>query len=165
MNQVDHVIYVETASDYTSSQIPSMDNNVREIQQSKLLDGKSDSFNIGLLDEKDRDKIPLLNVKPLFVESSFIDDDALEDILGLGKTLDECLYEISSRGPESKIVYFRVRDFENACKISGKYKQQDGQISLSGKIKCGEKEYPMNIKSKGINGLADKIIEIVIKVK
>jgi len=157
---------VSTLFEYASARVPELANGIGGIQKPQLLPGKSGSFPIGdLPDDKAREQIPLANTKPVFVQCNIQDEDAFEDVLGIGKVLDDRLYDLSARGSESRIAFFRVNEFSNACKISGRYKQTKGRIRFTGKIKCGNQIYPLQTDAGTKEELADKIAQEAVKTK
>jgi len=53
------------------------------------------------MNENDKAKIPLAKPRPMFVRSSFLDADQLEDMLGLSTAVDDALNSLSAKGNES----------------------------------------------------------------
>jgi hypothetical protein len=159
----DKFIDVNTILNYSREKVPELAAGVGGIQQPQILIPKGGSFDIGLIDDVSRVKIPLANPKPLFVRSNFIDVDQLEDVIGLSKKVDESLNSISLKGTESKIIFIDTREYPDGCKISGTYTQKDGVIKLRFKIKCAETINEFQTESQSIEEIIKTINEKVLK--
>ena len=117
------------------------------------------SFDIGILEEKDRDAIPLNNPKKVFVRSNLIDRNQYEDVLGISDALDKELSLVSTKGVISKnIVFFDAKQYPNSCKISGPYTNKNGTIKLNLKIRCDKIIIEKEIVSNSISNLIQKIL-------
>jgi hypothetical protein len=81
--------------------------------------------------------IPLSTIKPMYIRSNFQDEDDLDDVLALGKKVNDALNEYSAKGNESTIVYVDVADFPDAFKLIGRYKRENDKITLTLKVKRG----------------------------
>lgn len=94
----------------------------------------SASFDIGMLaDEAARRAVPLETARPIFVRSSFQDEDDIDDVLGLGERLDRALREASTRGSATDFVQVDARSMPGAIRVSGRYERTtDGlRVTLS----------------------------------
>jgi hypothetical protein len=132
-------IDVNTMVNYAREEVPKLAAGVGGIQQPQLLIPKGGSFDIGIIQEQDKSKIILPNPKAMFVRSSFLDADQLEDAIGLSTAVDDALNAISAKGNESSFIFLDARNYPEGCKISGTYSQKNGKINLKYKIKCGDK--------------------------
>jgi hypothetical protein len=135
----DKFVDVNTLLNYSREEVPKLAAGVGGIQEPQLLIPKGGSFDIGIMNENDKAKIPLAKPRPMFVRSSFLDADQLEDMLGLSTAVDDALNSLSAKGNESPIIFLDTRNYPDGCKISGTYTQKSGKINLKYKIKCGEK--------------------------
>lgn len=160
----DKYVDVNTLLNYAREQVPLLAAGVGGLQQPQLLIPKGGSFDIGLLDENARKQIVLASPKPVFVRSTFLDADQLEDIISLAKSVDEALGGLSFKGNDSPIIFVDTRDYPDGCKISGTYLQKDGLFTLNGKIKCGSIETPLKLSGISKEKLVEEIINIVNKL-
>ena len=87
--------------------------------------------------------------------------DRMKDNLNLSAYTDDQLYELSARGGEAPLVFLDVKQFPDACKLSGTYSKADNQLKLSYKIKCGKKDLKNEITSASEVELKKKLIEQV----
>jgi len=147
----DKFIDVFTIMDYAREAVPKLADGIGGIQEPQLLVPKGGSFDIGVLNNIDKEAIPLASPKTVFVRSTLVDSDEFEDHLGLSELLNHELSVLSAKGKNSPLVFFDAAKFPEACKISGGYTVGENQISVSLKIRCGEelKSYELNAKSKG----------------
>jgi hypothetical protein len=146
--------------DHARERVPILAENIGGIQTPQLLAPKGGSFDIGILEDKDKEAIPLASPKTVFVRSTVINIDEGEDNLELSDAIDEQLGTIASKGAESKIVFFDAKKFPNACKISGTYTEENGVISFNMKVRCGEEKKSYELEGSSKEELVEKIVEI-----
>ena len=154
----DQFVDVSTLLNHARDQVPKLAQGIGGIQKPQLLIPKGGSFDIGILDIEQRQNIPLSSPKKVYVRSSFQDEEEFEDVLGLAKALDNELNRISSRGEKSSLVFFDAREYPQAYKISGRYKNLEEEIELRGKIRCGNEENVFHLKGINIEHLIQQII-------
>jgi len=151
-----------TIMDYARETVPILAKGIGGIQEPQLLIPKGGSFDIGLLENKDKEAIPLANPKTVFIRSTLVNSEDFEDGLGLSELLNNELSISSSKGENSEIVYFDSANFPNACKISGGYTISENDISISLKISCGKELKTFNLESETTEELIKEIIKKVI---
>ena len=142
------------------SDIAKEENNDQKTQIFSVID-----FNIGEVDSSVISNIRLQGEKPLFTASSFQNADtaAYGDDLGLTRSVNETLREISTKGKESKIVFAMSYPGSDAYSMEGSYKLKDGELNIKIRIKRGKEEI-CKFEEKGmaqkekLKELADKII-------
>ena len=142
------------------SAIAKEENNDQKTQIFSVID-----FNIGEVDSSVISNIRLQGEKPMFTSSSFQNADtaASGDDLGLTKSVNEALREISIKGKESKIVFAMSSPAGDAYSMEGSYKLKDNELNIKIRIKKGKDEI-CKFEEKGIADkekmkmLADKII-------
>jgi WD40 repeat protein len=151
---------VNTILNYSRENVPKLAAGIGGIQTPQLLVPKGGSFDIGKVDEAAKTQIPLSNIKPVFVRTSFMDSEAFADELNLSKSIDDKLNQIAMRGADGQLVFLDTREFPDAYRLSGGYTQFNGTITLKLKIK-GPKESEHNLSAKTKEELAEKVLEIV----
>ena len=162
----DRFVDVETIMNYARDAVPTLAKGIGGVQTPQLLKPKGGSFDIGLLEEKDKAAIPLASPKKVFVRSNFINTDEMEDNLGLTLLINEKLSLTTTRGSDAGFVYFDAATFPNACKLSGGYIVKDGIISLSLRLRCGEEEAVSHtVTGKSKEELVEKVMEYVAGVE
>ena len=151
---------ISTIMEHALETVPELAREIGGIQKPHLLKPKNTaSFDIGILEEKDRDAIPLNNPKKVFVRSNLIDRNQYEDVLGISDALDKELSLVSTKGVISKnIVFFDAKQYPNSCKISGPYTNKNGTIKLNLKIRCDKIIIEKEIVSNSISNLIQKIL-------
>ncbi|MCF8434805.1 MAG: caspase family protein [Crocinitomicaceae bacterium] len=151
---------VNTILNYSRENVPRLAAGIGGIQTPQLLIPKGGSFDIGQVDEEAKKQIPLSNIKPVFVRTSFMDTEDFTDVLAISKSLDNQLNEFAIRGKESEIVFLDTREFPESYRLSGGYTQSNGTISLKLKIK-GPKESEHQLSGKTKEELIQQIMELV----
>jgi hypothetical protein len=96
----------------------------------------------------------------VFVRSTIIDPEELDDVLGLSKLVDDRLNQVSDKGSVSSIVFLDIREFPEAYKLTGTYSQQNGMIELKLKLK-GPVNKELLLKSDNKEDLVEQIIELI----
>jgi hypothetical protein len=98
------------------------------------------SFDIGRLTPEARARVPLREVKPVFLECSFQDERRMRDTLGLEKAVEDALRAEASRGRSSALVFVEAREMPGAYEIVGRYRARDGAVTVSLRVFRGEEE-------------------------
>ncbi|MFN5911985.1 MAG: caspase family protein [Bacteroidota bacterium] len=145
---------------YSRENVPKLAAGVGGVQTPQLLIPKGGSFDFGRVDDLSRSKIPLANLKPVFVRTGFIDLDAFSDELNFSKTLDHQLNQIAMRIYDAQLVFLDTREFPDAYRLSGGYTQSNGTITLKLKIK-GPKESLHTLSAQTQEELVEQVLGIV----
>ena len=95
------------------------------------------------------------------LDQIFQDEDELEDVLSLGKSIDEALNEISSKGIDASIIFVDVKDYPDGCKLIGRYERHEDGITLALRKKCGDISTKFDIKGTSIEHVVAQIIKIL----
>lgn len=152
---------VNTILSFAREEVPKLANGIGGVQTPQLLVPKSGSFDIGILDDSDKNEIPLAKAKTVFVRSSLVESNEDDDILNISALLDDRLSQISARGNASKIVFFDARMFPQSCKITGGYYKKEDKFYVNLKIRCGELISEHKVEAENLEKLIDNIIKIV----
>lgn len=111
-------------------------------------------------------KIPLAQLKPVFIRNVFQDEEAFEDVLGLGDALEQYFRQQNAKGAQSKLIYWDVKEYANAYSMKGRYtvRANDVEVRLrlfKGKTVIGE-EFKINGKKDDLPGLVKLILQVVM---
>jgi hypothetical protein len=150
---------------YARDRVPELARGIGGLQEPQMLLPRSGSIDIALVDEQVRRRIPIAQVKPVFIQSLVQDEAAFEDVLKIGEMLDRRLFELSSRGITAPIAFFEVKRFEQACQLFGRYSREGDRIIFKGKIKCPDGEIPVSISESSTETLVTRLMEQVTQVK
>ncbi len=116
---------------HARERVPSLAQGIGGIQKPQVFSPLgAESFDIGLYGDEDKNNVPLAQVKPVFVQSNFQDEDEFFDVLSLGNIVDDYLNEVSAKGTESELIFIDTRDFPDAYKLVGRYVQSNNNITL-----------------------------------
>jgi len=131
-------------------------------------DNGAESFEIGELNNKDKELVPLAKSKPVFVFSLFQDEETFDDYLDLSENIDEKLRELTAKGSNAPLILIETKKFPSAYKIRGRYKVTGENINLKinlfkDKEKINSFEFSGN-KNK-IDEINQKIIDAVLLMK
>lgn len=159
----DKYVDIFTVMNYARETVPKLAEGIGGVQEPQLLIPKGGSFDIGMLETKDKEAIPLASPKTVYVRSTLVHADDFEDTLGLSELLNKELSLVSFKGTDSSIVYFDSAKFPNACKISGGYSITRNTICIDLKLRCGDelKSYKLSSQTKEL--LIKEIVKIVFK--
>lgn len=145
---------------YSRDRVPVLAKGIGGIQTPMLAfprDGSS--FDIGIVDESV--KIPVASVKPVFIRNLFQDENAFDDVLGLGKKLGDYFRKISSRGADAAYIYVDVNQFENAYSLKGRYTVNGEQVQVKGALFKGSQNVgPFAVT--GSKGNLNQLVEDII---
>ncbi len=145
---------------YAHDRVPQLAEGIGGIQTPQVFSPSGgQSFDVGQLNEHTKLEIPIAKIRPVYIRSVFQDESQLEDVLLLGKKVDEALNDEAARGAESKVIFVDVRDYPEGCKLSGLYSQKDGKIQLKMRRKCDGENTVVDIDGKTVEELRDKILK------
>lgn len=146
---------------FAANNVPELAKNIGGIQKPEIrIPLGGESFDIGILDSKDREKINLPSPKPLFVRSSFQNQVTFDDNLELSELMNEQLRNMEN-GNENKIVFINAGKFTNAYSIRGQYLMEDGTIKLEANlIKNGQVINSYSFDGSSKEELVAKLINI-----
>jgi hypothetical protein len=128
-----------------------------------------DSLAVGtysFLTTEDKAAVPLRAVRPLFLRSSFQDDDTFRDALGLTKQVDAALRDVETRGFDAPLVFVDAIECPDAYQMSGRYRRESGQVTVEVRLFKGEaKPQPFQItgNEKNIPDLAKQLAAEALK--
>lgn len=149
---------------YAQERVPVLVAGVGGIQTPQVFSPYgAQSFDIGEVSTEDKKKIPIAKVRPVFVRSSLINKNTLDDNLQLGKLLDEKLNDIAARGTDAELIFVNVQDYPDGCKLSGIYEQVGDSYKADVKIKCGDKEQKQTITASSASDFVQKMVEVTKK--
>ena len=151
---------------YARDRVPEFAKDVGGVQIPTLaFPADASSFDIGLV--TDEVKIPVQQVKPIFIRSNLFEMDSWDDLLGLSKDLDTYMANISS-GPQSLgIIFVDVTAYEGAYSIKGQYQLEGDAIRLKGRLFKGKERLgEFNIEEEKDNSgeLVNLILEEVMEI-
>lgn len=156
---------VMTLFQYSRDKVPEMAKSINGIQTPMLaFPANGSSFDIGIVNEKV--KIPLAQVKPVFIRNNFQDEEAFEDVLGLTDALEQNFRKMTAKGAQSKIIYVDVKEYENAWSMKGRYRVAGNAVDVrvrlfKGKTLVGE-EFQVSGMKDDLPGLVKAILSQVM---
>lgn len=155
----DQYVDVNKLFQYAQDRVPKLAEGIGGIQSPQVFSPQgSQSFDIGLLSDMEKKEIPIAKIRPVFIRSTFIDDDQLEDALQLGKKIDDALAEAAAKGLNSTIIFVDVREYPEGCKLSGRYRQEKGIIKLKLRKKCEGIDETIDIDGKTVDEIKGKVL-------
>jgi WD40 repeat protein len=158
----DKRVDVMTLFQYSRDHVPDLAKGIGGIQTPILaFPANGASFDIGIVDAQV--KIPLAQVKPVFIRNVFQDEDTFDDVLGLTTALASYFQEITTRGAQADLIYVDVSEYENAYSMKGRYKVTGDAVEVrtrlfKGKTAVGQ-EFKVNGKKSDMPGLVEAILE------
>ncbi|MEM7366948.1 MAG: caspase family protein [Bacteroidota bacterium] len=151
---------------FSREEVPQLAKSVKGIQTPMLAfpDGGS-SFDIGLVNSSV--KIPLAEIKPVFVRNNFQDEHAFADVLKLSEKFSQHLTNITAKGAGAKLIYVDAFSYdENSYSIKGRYTQSEGTVTVSAGLFKGDANIALLTVSgekSDLDGLVKKIMREAYK--
>jgi uncharacterized caspase-like protein len=158
----DQRVDVSTLFEYARDQVPELAKGIGGMQTPMLIGPTSGSFDIGVKNKKV--KIPLAQVKPVFIRNVFQDEVSFDDVLGLTDALENYFREITAKGAQAEIIYVDVKEYENAWSMKGRYTVKGEAVEVRGRLfkgKVSQGEFQVTGKKSDIPGLAKIILDKV----
>ncbi len=147
---------------YAQDRVPVIAAGIGGIQSPRVFSPQgSQSFDIGLLSESDKRAIPIAKIKPVYIRSNFQDENELEDVINLGKAVDDALRETSAKGFSADYIFVDVREYPEGCKLIGRYSKENGRIKLKLRKRCGQSDETIDLEAGTVEELRDKIMDIL----
>ena len=142
--------------------VPKLAEGIGGIQEPRIFSPKgAESFDIGILDDKEKSMIPLSQEKAIFINSVFMDITELSDHLNLAEQIDEKLSGISEKSGNAKLIFWDVKSYPGANKLSGTYSLSGDNIEITFKI-LQDKNTIKSFTKKGTKSKLDQLINDVI---
>ena len=155
---------VSTLLNYSSEEVPKMAKDIGGIQKPQLLIPKGGSFDIGIIQENEKQLIPVASVKPVFVRTTVFEETKKRDVLKISKDINDKLNAISGKiEGNNPIIFIDVDEYPESCSISGSYTTVGEMLSFSGSILCGTFEKPIKIENVSKEKLVEQIIAEALK--
>lgn len=163
----DKRVDVMTLFQYSRDHVPDLSKGIGGIQTPILaFPASGASFDIGIVDATV--KIPLAQVKPVFIRNVFQDEDTFDDVLGLTPALANYFQDATARGGQSDLIYVDVSEYENAYAIKGRYKVSADVVDVRGRLFKGKTavggEFKVSGKKTDVPGLAEMILEKAMEI-
>jgi WD40 repeat protein len=159
--------YVDIYSmlDHAREQVPKFARGLGGIQTPQLLMPRGGSFDIGIINESDKNKIPLAGVKLVFTRTTVLDKDKSRDVLKLSQSINEKLNDLATPlDGKGTIVFIDSDEFPDGCNISGVYQVVNGMIDFNGSILCGQAETPLKFEKLTKEKLLEELMKMVAKM-
>lgn len=160
----DKRVDVMTLFQYARDEVPGLARGINGIQTPMLaFPTEGASFDIGIVDQSV--KIPVAQIKPVFIRNVFQDEDSFDDVLGLGQALGDYFRSVTVKGAQAELIYVDVNEYENAYSIKGRYTLADETVTVrarlfKGKAVVGE-AFTVTGNKDDVPGLVEDIIERV----
>jgi WD40 repeat protein len=159
----DKRVDVMTLFQYARDKVPELARGVGGIQTPVLaFPAQGESFDIGIV--TDQVKIPVTQVKPVFIRNNFQDQDAYDDVLGLTEAVAVHFQGLTARGAQAKIIYVDVSEYENAYSIKGRYTVKGENVVVRGRLFQGKTavgDFKVNGTKNAFPALVEALVEKV----
>ncbi|MCB0559918.1 MAG: caspase family protein [Phaeodactylibacter sp.] len=146
---------------YARDKVPELAQSIGGIQTPMMaFPGGGQSFDIGIVNGQV--KIPLAQVKPVFVRNTFQEESAFDDVLDIGKRMQAQLQKITAKGAQASLIYVDVPEYQDAYSIKGRYKLEGNQVQLEASLFQGRKRLGA-IQANGQEEQLDTLVEEILK--
>ncbi|MCB9300375.1 MAG: caspase family protein [Lewinellaceae bacterium] len=152
---------VMTLFQHARDKVPELAQSIGGIQTPMMaFPGGGQSFDIGIVNQQV--KIPLAQVKPVFVRNVFQEESAFDDVLDIGKLLQGQLQEITAKGAQASLIYVDVPEYQDAYSIKGRYQLKGEGVSLQAKLFKGDTPLG-DIQAEGVAGELNALVEQILQ--
>ncbi|GAB5551796.1 MAG: hypothetical protein Sapg2KO_13870 [Saprospiraceae bacterium] len=123
---------------FARDEVPRLAASVKGVQTPMLgFPTRGASFDLGLLDDQAKAKIPISNRKPVFIRSIFFNEETFDDDQNLVSALQTALQKETAAGKDADLIYFDVNSYPKAYAVRGLYTVNDGKVALRAKLLYG----------------------------
>ncbi len=148
---------------YARDRVPELAKGIGGIQTPVLaFPVTGESFDIGIVNQPG--KIPMAQVKPVFIRNVFQDENTFDDVLGLTPALADYFRQITANGAQAPMIYVDVPEYENAYSMKGLYTVTGDAVEVRGRLfkgKASKGEFQVTGKKDAVPELVEAIIEKV----
>ncbi len=131
---------------FAVDQVPELSKNIGGIQKPFFKSPDNlQSFDIGKVDTETKQAIKISEPKPVFIEATFSDSDALFDELELTDKFNAFLQNSAAEGKGADFAFMRVKEYPGAYRITGSYTSDQDFIYLKFRI-ISDKKLVGNIR-------------------
>ncbi|MBV6441718.1 MAG: Protein TolB [Saprospiraceae bacterium] len=156
----DKRVDVMTLFQYSRDKVPELAKGIGGIQTPVLaFPATGASFDIGIVDASV--KIPVAQVKPVFIRNNFQDEATFDDGLGLTSALADYFRRITAKGAQAEMLYVDVNEYENAYSMKGRYTITGDDVEVRGRLYKGKEskgEFLVAGKKSDVPGLVAAIV-------
>ncbi|GAB5551797.1 MAG: hypothetical protein Sapg2KO_13880 [Saprospiraceae bacterium] len=133
---------------YARDEVPRLAASINGIQTPMLgFPTQGASFDLGLLNDQVKAKIPVGNKKPVFIRSIFLNEETFDDDQNLVGTLQGVLQKETSKGKNADLIYIDVNSYPQAYAVRGFYKMNKQNIELRAKLLYGNERIDLEVRS------------------
>jgi hypothetical protein len=162
----DKRVDVMTLFQYSRDKVPELAKGIGGVQTPVLaFPAGGASFDIGIVNEQV--KIPVAQVKPVFIRNVFQDEESFDDVLKLTDALENYFRTITAKGAQAEIIFVDVKEYDNAYSMKGRYTIKGNTVEVRGRLfkgKDSEGEFQVIGEKNDVNELAEKIVSKVIEM-
>lgn len=149
---------------HSREMVPKLAEGIGGIQEPRIFSPSgAESFDIGIITDQEKMMIPLAKEKKIFIPSNFQEINELADILKIGELIDEQLTKISESGKNTPIVFWAVKSYPEALRISGNYNMTGDNIVVNFKL-IKDKTDVKKITVEGSKNRLQELIEEIVKL-
>lgn len=156
----DKRVDVMTLFQYSRDKVPELAKGIGGIQTPVLaFPATGASFDIGIVDASV--KIPVSQVKPVFIRNNFQDEATYDDGLGLTSALADYFRRVTAKGAQAEMLYVDVNEYENAYSMKGRYTIKSDDVEVRGRLFKGKEskgEFQVTGKKSDVPGLVTAIV-------
>lgn len=156
----DKRVDVMTLFQYARDKVPELAKGIGGIQTPVLaFPATGASFDIAIVDAGV--KIPVSQVKPVFIRNGFQDENAFDDVLGLNAALSDQLRRITAKGAKAELIYVDVDVYDNAWSMKGRYTVTGDDVLVNGRLFKGKEakgDFQISGKKDAVQALAEAIV-------
>ncbi len=152
---------------HSREMVPRLAEGIGGIQEPRIFSPTgAESFDIGIITDQEKMMIPLAKEKKIFISSALQEVNELADILNIGDLIDEQLVKISETIKNAPIVFWAVKTYPEALRISGNYKVTGDNIVVNFKLirdKADVKKFTVSGLKNRLQELVEEIVRMVIQ--
>ena len=146
---------------YSKEKVPEYASTIGGIQEPVVsLPRNLNSFDIARISPESM--IEVAQIKPVFVRTTLMDMNEMDDVLALSDQIDAYFQDLSSKGRNSDVIFVDVKKFPSAYSIKGFYETVNGMVEVTATLRKGDEKIGLiNVSSEAENTqqVIHKIIE------
>lgn len=149
---------------FASDTVPELAQDIGGIQRPVVAAPEGgQSFDLGRLPGDVRAKVPLQQVRPVLIRSSFQDEDAFADVLRLGAAADRALRDAAAVRPAARFVFVDADDMPDALRLVGRYRVKNETVQVTARLHgtgAPEGTFEVEGQAADLDALAARVVQL-----
>ena len=124
--------------EFAADKVPELAKDIGGVQRPVVATPKGgQSFPLARITAEDRGNIRLQPAKPMFVQCKLAEGTDGDDLIGVGKAVDEALWAEAGRGRAAGLSFVEAKEMADSYLLVGLYRVEGDAVTVTVGVKAG----------------------------